>query len=160
MKLLSVICAMIGIFGSKTYTLSDKDWQETTKIVYNHADPTVSPEYFRSCRVTVTEEEVIVEVSNYSKVLLMKHYPNTVKNYKSFISQISKMGVRKVKNVDEASSGGESESLFLYKGDKQYFTAYRTSSGGSLSLENDNLDSLIRKLLPNLDKMIEQTRTN
>ncbi len=160
MRLLSVICAMLAIFSSKTYTVSDKDWQETTKIVYNHSDPTVSPEYHRSCRVTVTEEEVIVEVSAYSKTLLIKHYPNTVRNYKSLIVQMSKMGVRKVKVVNESDAGGESEALLLYKGEKQYFSAYRTSNGGNLSLENDNLDSLIHKLLPNLDKMIEQTRAN
>ena len=160
MKFFSLLWAMMGMFTSCASSIKDKDWQETSKVVYRHSTPTVAPDYYRSFSVTVTAEEIVVDVRNYSKTLLAKRYTNTSENYQSFIKQLQEAGVKKVKEVDNAAGGGEAESLSLFKGEDEYFSAYESSGSGNLKVANGDLGVLVRRIVPDLDKIIEQTYEN
>ncbi len=158
MKVLSFICALLGISIFGRYTVSDKDWQKTTKIVYYHSDATIIPKLYRCYSVTITAEEVVVEVRNYDKTLLMKHYPHTAENYQKVIQQLKKMDIRKVREQGSVA-GGDSESLKLYKGERQYFSAYASHGNGTLRMRNGELGIIVRSIVPEIDELIEQTRS-
>ena len=131
---------MFGVFSSCATTVKDKDWQQTSKVVYRHSTPTIAPEYYRSFSITITEEAAVVDIRNYSSSLLTKRVPLTTGQFKAFVNKLQQMGVTKVKKVDSAAAGGESESLSLYKGDNEYFSAYRSSGSGNLKLKNMKLN--------------------
>ena len=65
-----------------------------------------------------------------------------------------------MKEVDNAAGGGEAESLSLFKGEDEYFSAYESSGSGNLKVANGDLGVLVRKIVPDLDKIIEQTYEN
>ena len=159
MKTLSFICAILGMSLFGRYTVSEKDWQKTTKIVFRHADATIAPHLFRCYSVTVTAEKVVVEVRDYDKTLLTKRYPYTAKDYQIVIQHLKMMEVWKVKERG-SMAGGDSESLSLYKGEEEYFSAYASHGEGTLRLRNGDLETIIHKIVPKIDEMVEQTRTN
>lgn len=149
---------MLGLSFFGRNTVSDKDWQKTTKIVYHYSDATITPELFRCYAVTITAEEVAVEVRNYDKTLLTKRYPYSAKDYQTVIRHLKRMGVSKVKDRGDMA-GGDSESLSLYKGDQQYFSAYASHGYGTLRLKDGDLGTIIRKIVPKIDELVEQTRS-
>lgn len=148
---------MLGLSLFGNHKVSDEDWQKTTKIVYAHSDGTIVPELFRSYTITVTATEVVVEICDYDKRLLAKCYSNSAKNFKAVISQLQQMGVAKGKEKD-FPTGGSSESLSLYKGDQNYFSAYDSYGSGTLRLSRGSLEAVMKKLVPSIDDMVERTR--
>ena len=158
MKTLSFICAILGMSLFGRYTVSEKDWEKTTKIVFRHADAAIAPHLFRCYSLTVTAEKVVVEVRDYDKTLLTKRYPYTAKDYQIVIQHLKMMEVWKVKERG-SMAGGDSESLSLYKGEEEYFSAYASHGEGTLRLRNGDLETIIHKIVPKIDEMVEQTRT-
>ena len=151
---------MFGVFSSCATTVKDKDWQQTSKVVYRHSTPTITPEYYRSFSVTIDQEAAVVDIRNYSSSLLTKRIPLTAGQFKAFVSKLQQAGVTKRKEVDSAASGCESQSLSLYKGDNEYFSAYEACGAGTLKVKDGDLGDLVRELVPDLDTLIEQTLHN
>ena len=151
---------MFGVFSSCASPVKDNDWQQTSKVVYRHSTPTITPEYYRSFSVTIDEEAAVVDIRNYSSSLLTKRIPLTAEQFKAFVNKLQQAGVTKRKEVDSAASGCESESLALYKGEQEYFSAYEACGAGTLKVKNGDLGDLVRELVPDLDTLIEQTLHN
>lgn len=141
---------------------SDRDgdeWQQITKVVYRYSDPTIAPQFYRTYTVTVTEDSIDLVVRNYSETLLTKQLPLTEGEYGSFITRLKEAGVKKVREMKSVATGGDSESLMLFKGDEEFFNAYQTSDGGNMRA-NVSLEALFNALVPGLDDIIESTRKN
>ena len=147
MKLLSVFFAISGLFSIFEKNISDKDWQQVTKIVYRHSDGSIAPECYRSFTVTVTADSIGVTIRNYSKILAQKSYPNTRQAYNAFVVKLKDMGISKGKETEDLSTGGDSESLSLYKGDDKFFDAYKSGRGGNLRLKKYNIEELFKGLM-------------
>lgn len=159
MKLMSVICAIAGLFPIFGKTVSDRDWSQVTKIVYRHSDASVAPDYYRTYTVTVTKDEVEVSVRNYSETLLTQTYPMTIEGFRTFVSKLRAAGVKKVKEKESFATGCSVMSLSLYKGDNEFFSAYKNCDGGNLKIERGNLHNLVtRYAVPGLDDLVEKTR--
>lgn len=160
MKQLSILFTMFCLLSSCSYAIKDKDWQQTSKVVYRHSTPTITPEYYRSYSVTFTEVETVVEIRDYSKVLLTKRYPSTATQFKALVNNLQAMGVKKKKEVVSGAAGCESESLSLFKGESEYFSAYEACGDGNLEVKKGDLNVLVKELVPDLDKLINQTLNN
>ncbi len=160
MKIVSILFAMIAIWPFNTQKVSDEDWQATTEIVYQHSDPSVSPDYYRKYTLSVTATEAVLTIGDYSKELSKKRYRMTAKTFKAFVERLKGMGIRRVKEKESFATGCDYESLSLLKGDSRYFHAYATCDAGNLKVESGSLEKAIATLIPNLEKAIEQTRKN
>ena len=57
------------------------------------------------------------------------------------------MGISKGKETEDLSTGGDSESLSLYKGDDKFFDAYKRGRGGNLRLKKYNIEELFKGLM-------------
>ena len=160
MKILSLFCAALSaLFSTCGKEPSADDWQQVSKVVYRHSDPSVAPDYYRSYTLTVTANSIALQVNNYSDTLLSKSFPISKESFHSFIEKLSQLGIKKVKEVESISTGGSTQSLCLYHGDDEFFNAYRTHDGGNLSLPHPlELQSLIDELLPSIHDLVEQTR--
>ena len=138
---------MSGLFPIFGKGITEKDWQQVTKIVYRHSDGSIAPEYYRSFTMTVTADSIEVTIRNYSRTLAEKRYPNTEQNYKALVAKLKATGISKGKEVQDYSTGGDSESLSLYKGDDEFFKAYKSGNGGNLKLKKNNLERLFKELM-------------
>lgn len=158
MSILSIISAIFGIFFTNG-RITDQDWQETTKIVYSHSDASVAPDYYRSYTLTVSKDSIGIVVRDYSRTLLTEIQPYTEQDFQSFVSKLKKAGIKKVKEVMSAATGCDTEKLALYKGDNNYFSAYKTCDGGDMKLaDRVSLEHIISKQAPELVGKVEQTR--
>ena len=144
-----MLFAISGLFSIFEKNVTDRDWQQVTRIVYHHSDGTIAPECYRSFTVTVTADSIEVTIRNYSKVLAKKSYPNTQQDYKAFVAKLKNMGISKGKDVEDLSTGGDSESLSLYKGDERFFDAHKSGRGGNLRLKKYYIEDLFRGLMTN-----------
>ena len=162
MKILSLFCAALSaLFSTCGKEPSVVDWQQVSKVVYRHSDPSIAPDYYRSYTLTVTANSIDLVVNNYSETLLSKSFTISEENFRSFVDKLSQLGIKKVKEVKSISTGSSTMSLSLYHGDDEFFDAYSTHGGGNLSLPHPvQLQSLIDELLPSLHDLVEQTRGN
>ena len=156
-SLMSLLCVITELF-SNGQKVTGKDWVQVTKVVYCHHDASVAPDYYRSYKVTVTESNIEVAVSNYSETLLTKQFPMTAADFKRFVGKLQDTGVKKVKEKVSAATGCTSESLELYKGSAPFFSGYKTCGGGNLKLARGRLSTLIEECVPGLEELVEQTR--
>ena len=146
MKVFSIFFAIFGIFFTNG-RITDQDWLQVTKIVYRHSDGSIAPQYYRSFTMTVTADSIEVTIRNYSRTLAEKHYPNTEQNYKALVAKLKDAGISKGREIEDISTGGDSQSLSLYKGDDEFFKAYKSGKGGNLKLKNNNLEQLFKELM-------------
>ena len=162
MKILSLFCAALSaLFSTCGKEPSVVDWQQVSKVVYRHSDPSIAPDYYRSYTLTVTANSIELQVKNYSETLLSKSLTLSEESFRSFVDKLSQLGIKKVKEVKSISTGSSTMSLSLYHGDDEFFDAYSTHGGGNLSFPHPvQLQSLIDELLPSLHDLVEQTRGN
>ena len=160
MKILSLFCAALSaLFSTCGKEPSVVDWQQVSKVVYRHSDPSIAPDYYRSYTLTVTANSIDLQVNNYSETLLSKSFTLSEENFRSFVDKLSQLGIKKVKEVESTATRGSTLSLSLYHGDNEFFNAYSTHGGGNLYLPHPiQLQSLVDELLPSLQDMVEQTR--
>lgn len=147
MKILSMLLAISGLFPIFGKDIAEKDWQQVTKIVYHHSDGSIAPQCYRSFTMTVTVDSIEVTIRNYSRTLAEKSYPNTEQNYKALVAKLKDTGISKGREIEDISTGGDSESLSLYKGDDEFFNAYKSGKGGNLKLKKNNLEWLFKELM-------------
>lgn len=138
---------MSGLFPIFGKGITEEDWLQVTKIVYRHSDGSIAPEYYRSYTVTVTADSIEVTIRDYSRTLAEKRYPNTEQNYKELVAKLKDFGISKRRDVEDISAGGDSEALSLYKGDDEFFEAYKSGRGGNLKLKKYNLEQLFKGLM-------------
>ena len=142
--MLFAISGLFSIFGKG---IAENDWQQVTKIVYHHSDGSIAPQYYRTYTITVAADSIEVTIRNYSRTLAEKRYPNTTQNYKTLVAKLKDTGISKGREVEDISTGGDSESLSLYKGDDEFFKAYKRGKGGNLKLKKNNLEELFKELM-------------
>ncbi|MCR4959205.1 MAG: hypothetical protein K6B13_11490 [Prevotella sp.] len=147
MKILSVLFAISGLFSIFEKGIAEKDWLQVTKIVYCHSDGSIAPPYYRSFTMTVTADSITVTIRDYSRTLAEKRYPNTEQHYKALVAKLKDTGISKGREVKDNSTGGDSESLSLYKDDEEFFKAYKSGNGGNLKLKKNNLERLFKELM-------------
>ena len=158
MKVFTLFFSIFGIFftGGK---ITDQDWQETTKIVYTHSDATVAPDYYRSYTLTVSKDSIGIVVRDYSRTLLSESHPYTEQEFQSFVGKLKKAGIKKVKEVRSFATGCDTEKLALYKGDDEYFSAYKTCDGGDMKLaDRGSLGLIISRQASELVGKVDKTR--
>ena len=141
---------------------SSNDWKETTKVEYRFGDSSVPPEFHRSYTIAISDSTKEITIDSYGDILLTKHYPNLLSDYQAFRKSLSSMNISKHKEKSSyGCTGGQTESISLYKGNKIFFDAYVyhcSGESGTLVMP-DKATDLIRDQIPeSVDSLIFSTK--
>lgn len=136
------------------------DIGKVKQIVYRFIDASVPPQYHRSYTITVSPDTVNIVVDSYGKILAEKKYTISSSQFNNLLIFFQKNNIRNCK-LDEGHgcTGGTGEKIVLHDNKQEVFSGWVYHCGGkdygNLYGDMSDFAGEVKKLVPDLDKMVE-----
>ena len=126
-----------------------------TRIEYRFGDASVPPPHHRSYTITMTPDSLRIVVDSYGKVTAEHHDTGKQAAMDVMIAAIEKYGIQASKSVREARgcTGGTTESISWWEGEKEVFSASVYHCGGD---DYGDLCGNVRGFAKELKKLVPQ----
>lgn len=143
-------------------TLSEEEWGLVDFVRYSFTDASLPPEYHRSYSIAFSPDSATVAVWSYGEQLLQESYPFTPERFEALRADLMAQGFSSGKPSDEPlPTGGTSEGVGFFCGEKCLFSASAYAGIGTLRVERGGAGSVFSKYLPEpIDNIIDRTRTD
>ncbi len=137
------------------------DLNEANKIIYHFGDGSVGPEYHRSYTITITTSKAKLVVDSYGKMIAESEVDITSDELASVLKAVQNGNIKKQERTSQPGcTGGTSESLGLYRDEKELFKESASHCGGqdsgNLSGDVDSVRAKMSSYFPDFKKLIRQ----
>jgi hypothetical protein len=163
--LLSAVClhtiyACRGQKDSDLFLQKQSMKNHINKIIYRFEDASVPPQYHRSYTITLSPQKLHIIIDSYGSVLAEKEYLIKSTQFMDIVNSLTANRIRKQSFGDDGGcSGGTAEMLSCWDETREIFSASVYHCGGkdfgNLSGNIKDLVSAIKKLVPDLDKLLK-----
>ncbi|MBR6925857.1 MAG: hypothetical protein IKH52_01400 [Bacteroidaceae bacterium] len=145
-------------------SVSDEQWEATTRAVYDFTDSSTPPQHHRSYSIDIREDSIRVSITCYGKELLRTAYPFSKEQFQQVKQQLAAQGISKGQPADEPlPTGGKTHALALYSDGSEapYFSASSYAGIGTLYIKKGRAaDAFLQALPEDIKTIIDRTRQN
>lgn len=148
------LCAVFCTSGSHSDTTSKKDITKADSIVYTFYDASVAPKYYRGYTISITPDELQVQVKSYDDVLLQKTRDFSQDKFDDIKEKFKSLKKNGEINDEEIPNGGRSQSIEIFKNKRSLFDG--RDYGNTKDFKGADID--LSYLVPDIKDLIESTK--
>ena len=131
------------------------------KIVYCFGDASVPPQFHRSYRIVVSQDQVDVTVDSYGEILARKTHRISKEQFGEIVGSLRRNGIRNVSRKESAPgvTGGTSESISFSDGEGEIFSGTvdhcAGEDSGDMGGNTKDFADDVRRLVPDLASLLD-----
>lgn len=138
-------------------------YPDTNEIDFNFNGSSVPPPYHRSYETHITEHSISLKITCYDDVLYEGKFPFNKSRYENLLNVIRNLNLKSIPEKNSGATGGETLTLALHKGNKEYFSCYIYGSEyqifeGTTDANLYTIKEEIEKCIPDFQELLSKKK--